>query len=445
MIANLQIISVFRFSAQLFVCLIPFIVHKARRQNFVRRILLSLIASEAAIVLMYYFVRQAARVRNSLPGNVILLTVYYFSAFLAMTALVYGCFQTSWTGAFFAGIGAYAVEHIAFAATRIIVEITGLQRITISVFMDYMLNRTLPYVFAAILVYILLIRRYSDQIEEDRNDLRILVLSIVLMFSAIGLSVANDTYGSQMDASVYQLIICPAYSLLCSLLVLIMAFYLTRENYLQREQELMEELLKLSNAQHESSKEAIDIINIKCHDLKHQVKVLASANTAEDRDNYIKEIRDAISIYDATYHTGNEPLDYVLREKSLLCEEYGIAFSCMVDGKLLNDLAMSTPDVYALFGNILDNALEAVKKIPNKQDRMISLQLKKQGAIVFLHAENTSQEKVQFVDGLPITTKSDYSVHGFGTKSIRHIAEKYDGILSMRTSGEKFLLDILFN
>ncbi len=80
----------------------------------------------------------------------------------------------------------------------------------------------------------------------------------------------------------------------------------------------------------------------------------------ETRSGYLKEITGAISIYDATYNTGCRPLDYVLREKSLLFNEYQVEFSCMAEGECID--FMTAADVYALFGNALDNALECVQE-----------------------------------------------------------------------------------
>lgn len=58
---------------------------------------------------------------------------------------------------------------------------------------------------------------------------------------------------------------------------------------------------------------------------------------------YVKEVQQAISNYDAIFHTGSEPLDYVLREKKLIMNEYNVAFSCMANCALIN--FMSSADI----------------------------------------------------------------------------------------------------
>lgn len=202
----------------------------------------------------------------------------------------------------------------------------------------------------------------------------------------------------------------------------------------------MEQLLQMADNAHKSNKEAIDIINIKCHDLKHQLKALTKLEDNKERNEYIKEVQQAVSIYDATYHTGCETLDYVLREKTLISNERDVAFSCMIDGKLID--FMTPTDIYALMGNAFDNALESVVK-EKPEERVISLHIKERGDMVLIHMENRCSREIQFIDGLPVTTKDDKSYHGFGVKSIKYITEKYGGSILMSTKNGKFYLDII--
>lgn len=203
----------------------------------------------------------------------------------------------------------------------------------------------------------------------------------------------------------------------------------------------MEQLLKMADTQQKSAREAIDIINIKCHDLKHQIKALAKMEDAQTRSQYLKEVQEAVSIYDATYHTGCKALDYILREKTLLFNEYHVDFSCLIEGETIN--FMSSADIYALMGNALDNAFHRVLK-EAEDERVISLHIKKQGEMILLHLENRCSRQLEFEDGLPVTDKEDKNQHGFGVKSIRYIAEKYNGDLFIQARDGKFYLDILF-
>lgn len=99
-------------------------------------------------------------------------------------------------------------------------------------------------------------------------------------------------------------------------------------------------------------------------------------------------------------------------------------------------------DIGALFGNILDNAIEAVENM-ELSDRMISLNVSQKKGFLYIHEDNRCDDRLTFADGIPQTLKSDTDIHGFGTKSIKLIAEKYGGKALMACSDGVFSLDIV--
>lgn len=340
----------------------------------------------------------------------------------------------------FSVAGGYAVEHMAFTMSNITLYCVS-HFITLNeVGVGYLLVTRYAFYFAvAYLVYRLLVRQNHYKLEFKESERAIVALALVLLLSAVVMSQYYN--GAQFAGSPLSAIICPLYGFICCVLVLILVYYVLWVKKIQWEQEAMERLLSMAENQQKSTKEAIDIINIKCHDLKHQIGALASIDDAGQRQSYIDEIREAVSIYDAAYHTGNEALDYVLREKTLISAEHGIKFSAMTDGTLLS--FMSSADIYALMSNAIDNAFESVLKEPEEK-RIVSLQIKRRGRMVLLHMENWCTEPPEFENGLPETTKQDKRNHGFGVKSIQYIAQKYEGELSMRADRQKFYLDLSF-
>ena len=329
----------------------------------------------------------------------------------------------------------YAAEHICFALTLIFLWYSGIDAGTL--FGNYLLFHYVTYILWDVILYYGLVKQNRDKDRFRARDFRIAILGFVVMVAAIGLSV-NYSY---REPSVITCVVCPAYSSLCCILVLCMEYYVLREDRMKEEQQMMEQLLQISDSSQKSSKEAIDIINIKCHDLKHQIRHLAQLEDSGERQAYIQEVQQAVSIYDATYHTGCEPLDYVLREKTLISNEYHVAFSCLVDGALLGFI--SPADIYALFGNALDNALNRVIQ-EKEEERIISLHVLQQEDMILVHLENRCSSQPEFEDGLPLTDKADKSAHGFGVRSIRYLAEKYQGQVYMSVHDGKFFLDILF-
>ena len=97
-----------------------------------------------------------------------------------------------------------------------------------------------------------------------------------------------------------------------------------------------------------------------------------------------------------------------------------------------------------MFGNAIDNAIEATLPIKNKEKRTISLNVRKIKNFVTINIENYFEGNIVFDEkNLPITTKSDKNFHGFGLKSIRYIVEKYKGNIEINTTKETFRLSIL--
>ncbi|WP_104802625.1 ATP-binding protein [Blautia marasmi] len=371
--------------------------------------------------------------------SLIFYTLLYLG-FAFFTAIpVWGSFDLELRELIFILAGGYATEHMTFALSRIILQQLQNGYPLYGSLSHLLVTRYVIYIVGAAAVYFLIIRTNKKANQLRDSDFRIVVLAFIVMVFAIGFSVYWSYPGEYMGTPMGD-VICPAYSFLCCVLVLLMEYYVLRENSMKREQETIEQLLQIATAQQKSSKEAIDIINMKCHDLKHQMKALAKMEDDRSRSEYIQEIQDAVSIYDAAYHTGCSALDYVLREKTLIFNERRIEFGCMVEGRMISYMAPA--DVYALMGNALDNALERVLK-EKEGEQIISFQIRHHNDMVLIHLENRCSRMLRFENGIPVTDKKDKTQHGFGVKSMRYIVEKYQGELLMSVKNGKFNLDIL--
>lgn len=421
-----------QFSFQLLISESVFLIDIPKRKHFLLRLTIGLLLQILLGALWESVVIPVV------PQLLIQHILLYFGYAILTVIPILGSFEIEIQELIFILAGGYATEHMTFSLSRIVLHLAHGEYQLYGSLLHLLLTRYVIYVAGAFAVYFLIIRTKKKEMKLGDSDFRIAVLAFIIMIFAIGLS-AYWSY-EYMGTGIGD-VICPAYSFLCCALVLLMEYYVLRENSMKREQEMMEQLLQLSTTQQRSSKEAIDIINMKCHDLKHQIKALAKIEDDKSRTEYLNEIRDAVSIYDATYHTGCSALDYVLREKTLLFNERGVEFSCMVEGKMI--AYMTSADVYALMGNALDNALERVLK-EKEGERIISLQIKHHHDMVLIHLENRCSSTLKFEDGMPVTDKKDKTRHGFGVKSMRYIVEKYYGELMMSVGNGKFNLDILF-
>ena len=213
------------------------------------------------------------------------------------------------------------------------------------------------------------------------------------------------------------------------------------EMRVKKELEAVQNVLQNQYAQYMQSKESIELINYKYHDLKHQIAVLRSEEDSQKREAFLNQMEEEIRQYEAQNKTGNKVLDTVLTTKSLYCNKHGITFTCVADGTLLD--FMDVMDICSIFGNALDNAIECEMRIPEKEKRLIHVTVSRQKAFLILRFENYCEEEVQYRDGVLATTKKDKKYHGYGMKSIRYTVNKYGGAVTIDTKENWFDLKIL--
>lgn len=430
---GMQWISCLRFSMQLFIGESVFMIGWRRKERFAGRMILSILGYAVLAALVF-------RIFCSIPGNHPLVQILYYGClFLLSLGVMQSSFSVKAEDILFAGVCGYATQHIAFAAITILTELLDL---SFAPMIDFILIRLLPYLAVAGVIYLGVIQKNQGKGELKNRDMRMILLALAIIFTVVIISVMVDNSLFRESSSLLQNVFCKIYAILCSLMAIFVAFYMSRQNRILHENEMMETMLHNMREQQKLSRESINIINIKCHDLKYRISKISHIEDAEDQREYIESVKNALAIYDNIFQTGNDAMDLVLTEKSLLCNEYNIKLSAMIDGSVLNFL--HTTDVYALFGNLMDNAIESVMKETDEEKRIISLTVSRRNQGSYIHMENYCNEPVEFEDDLPITTKADKAYHGFGVRSIKYIVEKYKGNLLMRAEQNRFLVDILF-
>ena len=224
--------------------------------------------------------------------------------------------------------------------------------------------------------------------------------------------------------------------------VMLYAYHVQRcELYVQRELGALQSVLENQYNQYRLSRESIDVINHKYHDLKHQIAVLRAEPDAAKRSAYLDGMEEEIRDYEAQNKTGNSVLDTVLTGKSLYCARHGIELTCVADGARLE--FMDVMDICTIFGNILDNAIECELSIKDKGRRLIHMAVYAKKDFLVIRCGNYCPEPLKFQNGLPVSTKADKTYHGYGIKSIRHAADKYGGTVTLHDRDEWFEITVM--
>ena len=231
--------------------------------------------------------------------------------------------------------------------------------------------------------------------------------------------------------------ICSVQEIFISLFFLVFRTGILNENSYRSEIHIMENVLKVEQKQYDDLRENIELVNIQAHDIKHQLDNLSSKLTKEEID----EMKKTISDYDCQSHSGNQVIDTVLYATGLKCRHYDISFTSMVDGRLFD--GYSSREIYPLFSNILNNAIEATKILACKEERFISLNVRRDQDSILIEECNYFSGTLGLVqDGLLKTTKKDAKSHGYGMKSIRYIVEENDGRMKFYQKENMFFMKI---
>jgi sensor histidine kinase regulating citrate/malate metabolism len=172
------------------------------------------------------------------------------------------------------------------------------------------------------------------------------------------------------------------------------------------------------------------------HDMKNHLLLLKAENGGRNTE-IIESIEEQISGYENYFDTGNILLDVIIREKAERAREYEIDFSAML--RFERGCFIEPTDISAIFGNALDNAVEASLKLPVSR-RLITAKADCVHDLLTIRIENHTADEV----GPEMkSTKKDKLFHGFGYKSIEQAVAKYGGQVSCKHMNGRFILSIV--
>ena len=285
-------------------------------------------------------------------------------------------------------------------------------------------------------LFVRLVRRHS---LADISEPQIILVALAVVATVIGLDVVVKSLGASTLGLEAYLMARLAHGVLCGF-TLFSEQKILAARQLATEREVERRMAAERERQYQLSRKNIDAINVKCHDIKHQIRSLADGGRVAD-GRALEDLAAEIAIYDSTVKTGNPALDVILTEKGLVCSGEKITLSVIADGRALE--CLEPQEIYSLFGNALDNAIEAVRGIEEPERRLISLNVRRSGTMCVINVENSCDVAPAFRDGLPVTTKADAGSHGFGTRSMRGIVERHGGVLSFGCEDGIFHVDAL--
>ena len=453
MLENISFMDIFDVCRVLFGAISAEIVFMERaaehREHFLRRVLVGGLGLFCFILLcipMYW-----SRGIFDLGITSLITVVWWMLTGVVSMCFIYNCYQVTVCNLMFQCILGIALENLVTMIFQYLVCKIW--------FPSLQTEHTVLYVFIAILFYAafdlmayLLLVRKSVRGQLVMEDWRAFFIFFMIYIFVSGRGDVSNLifHWSRSGGKMYSGIAvftrsavpyyCVAVNVIVNLVIILLQNMTYRILSLQKEKEMIQVLQKEKEQQYLFSKENVDLINQKCHDLKRQIRALQMVQ-GEERERLFKETEEAVQFYDAHIKTGNDVLDTILTEKSFVCARQGIRFSCNIHAEKMD--IIDVIDFYTIISNGLDNAIECVSGYEDDEKKVINVAVLEQGSMLHIFIDNYFDGKLEFRNGFPVTSKEDKGYHGYGVKSMQMIAKKYGGDMRISVQNHTFSLQIM--
>lgn len=275
----------------------------------------------------------------------------------------------------------------------------------------------------------LYLRRYREQIASENIGKRTWLIADILMLVPTTALFTAIFFITQANYIVYPLCVV---IILGGLVGVSLIAYMSRSEQMAREAQALQQ----RHAYYEDKLKAEETVRRLYHDMKNHLLLLENQDSPETRQS-AAELRRQIADYENYIHTGNDFLDIIIRDKAKQAQDNQIDFSAAIhfeQGDFLEPIDIST-----IFGNVLDNALEASLKLPPKE-RLITVKAECVRDMLSIIVENNCLPESESCER---TSKEDKLLHGFGIRNIRRAVEKYDGQCLIRQGKGCFQVKLL--
>ena len=414
----------YEFWVEYFLFLLLMAVRLPRRKSFFLRLLPMLAAG-------FFLSKQWNSAWAAILPLFILRYLILFGLGIASIVL---CFECGLLPALYCGAAAYAAQHIFNRVFGIVVLLTGLEK-------GAVYNGVYLLLISAMLALMALsfTRRINRNTAKYMTNRKILTISGLILLCTVVLTAFWREHKDGIRTA-HQVIL-DVYDTAACVSALLILHNIFKIDEMKHEAAVIQEMWNQERKQLALSQETVRMLNLKCHDMRHLLRLI-SAQQDDSTQREIDSIRELIDVYDSRVDTGNEVLNLLLAEKGLLCQKEKIRLNCVADGQRLKD--MEKPDIYSLFGNALDNAIEAVRLVEDPEMRIITLTVVGAMGMTSVCVENYYQgDELKVENGLPVITKEDRAYHGYGMKSMQYLVKKYRGEMSICTEQHIFSLKLL--
>lgn len=227
-----------------------------------------------------------------------------------------------------------------------------------------------------------------------------------------------------------------------AILAALIANILFTDKYIRLENKEKEQLatiygLKLNARYYEDKLKEEEHIKEIYHDLKNHLLLLEGQDYREENlSENIAKIKAEIREYEDYFRTGNKILDIILKDKAKRAKQEDISMEMEIDfsrGNFLEPLDIST-----IFGNLLDNAIEACMNIEDKSKRQVSINGRQENHLLIISVKNSMND-----EEYSRIRKNKKVISGYGLVNVTNAVHKYDGEIEIHKQKEEFVVNII--
>lgn len=286
------------------------------------------------------------------------------------------------------------------------------------------------------MLYLVYKKKTMIALTEYRNIFSVMGVVLCILLRKYQIILDGMTTGEQeMRAAKGSVSLAIAFSI-----VLIIFIFISKYQVLKKERavlHLKEELLE--------EKQCISMKNrYLAHDMKNHFMILKGYRNRgewEKLSEYLDEISDGLMNTSMQPWTGNGVLDFLLNQKMEKAKSEGIDID--IEAGIIHRMPFSDSEMISLYGNLLDNAIEACENIKGKK-KNIRVRTEKKKDMLFIEVWNNFENPPIIKNGNFITRKQGKDTHGFGIKSVKRIVDKYEGLFSYQIKENVFQVNITF-
>lgn len=173
--------------------------------------------------------------------------------------------------------------------------------------------------------------------------------------------------------------------------------------------------------------------NIVLHNLLERKKI-------DEAISYLEEIDKELMKIDRRKFTNNEVVDSILKNKAKIMSENNINYDFNI--KIPNQINLSNFDVCIILSNLIDNSIEACKKVKDISNRHITIKFLIKGENLCIIIKNTYDGNINIKNNKIITSKSDKELHGYGIQNVTKIVLKNNGYIKSTYDNNVFNTNI---